>query len=293
MTEAGPVVETQTASDGYPVHVAVWPSSAPVRGRVVVLHGVQSHGGWYPSLGRTLAGAGYETHFPDRRGSGANRSGRGDTPSAKRLVDDVAERLRSLRAADPSTPLALAGISWGGKTALIAAAEHPGLVDALALVCPGLTPRVGVPFVEKLRIARAFLTDRKKTFPIPLSDPALFTDNPEARRFIADDPLSLRVATAGLLAASVFNDRKVRRVPPRVRQPVLLMLAGRDRIVDNVQTLAYFDRLASENKRVIDYPDGHHTLEFEADPTRYALDLAAWLDEHARVNPSASGGVSA
>ena len=62
------------------------------------------------------------------------------------------------------------------------------------------------------------------------------------------------------------------------------MLAGRDRIVDNVKTLAFFRHLASPDSRVIDYPDGHHTLEFEPDPTRYALDLAAWLDRHARAN---------
>ena len=58
------------------------------------------------------------------------------------------------------------------------------------------------------------------------------------------------------------------------------MLAGRDRIVDNARTLEYFSRLASRDRQVIEYPEGHHTLEFEPDPTRYALDLVAWLDRH-------------
>lgn len=78
-----PRIEIQKASDGYEIHVAVWPAVGTLRGRVVVIHGVQSHGGWYHSLGRTLAEAGYETHFPDRRGSGANRADRGHTPSAR------------------------------------------------------------------------------------------------------------------------------------------------------------------------------------------------------------------
>ena len=75
---------------------------------------------------------------------------------------------------------------------MITAAEHPELVDALALICPGLLPRVGVSLGEKLRIAWAMLTNRRKTFPIPLSDPALFTANPEGQAFIAADPLGLR-----------------------------------------------------------------------------------------------------
>jgi alpha-beta hydrolase superfamily lysophospholipase len=282
MTE--PRVETQRAGDGYALHVAVWPAAGSLKGRVVVLHGVQSHGGWYHGLGRTLAAAGYETHFPDRRGSGANQADRGHTPSSRRLIDDVAERLRALRDADPGLPLALVGISWGGKTAVVTAAKHPGLVDLLALICPGLQPRVGVSVRERLGIAWAFLTDRRRTFPIPLSDPALFTASPDGQRFIAADRLSLRAGTAALLAASTFIDRQVRRAPPRVRQPVLLMLAGHDRIVDNARTLAYFHRLASPDKQVIEYPEAHHTLEFEPDPTRYARDLIAWLDAHPRAN---------
>src|SRR5215212_440752 len=169
MTE--PRAETQVASDGYSIHVAVWPTPGPPRGRVVVLHGVQSHGGWYHGLGRTLAEGGYETHFPDRRGSGANRSDRGHARSSGRLVADVAEYLRTLRGHDPAVPTALAGISWGGKLAVVAAGKHPGLVDALVLICPGLHPRVGVSRREQLDIAWAWLTNRRKTFPIPLSDP--------------------------------------------------------------------------------------------------------------------------
>jgi alpha-beta hydrolase superfamily lysophospholipase len=269
---------TQTASDGYAIHLTTWPALGPLRGRVVVLHGVQSHGGWYHNLGRTLAEAGYETVFPDRRGSGSNQADRGHTSSARRLVRDVTELVTMLQSRTPSVPLALGGISWGGKLAVLAAAEAPREVNALALICPGLHPRVGVSPSERLRIAWAFLTDRRKLFPIPLSDPALFTAYPEGQAFIAADPLGLRHATAALLAASVLIDRQVARIPGRILQPVLLMLAGHDRIVDNARTLDYFHKLASRDRRLIEYPEGHHTLEFEPDPGQYARDLIAWLN---------------
>jgi alpha-beta hydrolase superfamily lysophospholipase len=174
--------------------------------------------------------------------------------------------------------VALGAISWGGKLAVLAAADHPERVDALALICPGLQPRVGVSLGERLRIAAAFFTNRRKLFPVPLADPALFTGHEAGQRFIADDPHGLREATAGLLAASTFIDRRVKRALPRVRQPALLMLAGHDRIIDNQRTLMDFGRIASTDRTVVDYPEGHHTLEFEPDPSRYALDLAAWLD---------------
>jgi alpha-beta hydrolase superfamily lysophospholipase len=277
MTERAPDVRTFTASDGYPLHVALWPADQTPRGQVVVLHGVQSHGGWYHRLGHTLASAGYNTSFPDRRGSGANQRDRGHASSARRLILDLVEWLRARRQEQPGLPLSLAAISWGGKLAVILAARNPELVDGLALICPGLHPRIGVTGKERLQIAWAFLTSPRKMFPIPLSDPALFTASPEGQAFIAADPLSLRVGTAGLLAASFFIDRRVARAPSKIHQPALLMLAGRDRIADNKRTIAYFQTLATADRKVIEYPEGHHTLEFEPDPSRYALDLVAWL----------------
>ncbi len=289
MTEPGMDHRTFEASDGYPFHVGLWPAAPPIQGRVVVLHGVQSHSGWYHSLGRSLAAAGYQASFPDRRGSGPNLRDRGHAPSGRRLVRDIAEWLRSLRDEQPSLPIVLAGISWGAKIVLIAAARHPELVDGIALICPGLLPRVGVSRKEKLQIAWAVVTNRRKLFPIPLSDPALFTANAEAQAFIAGDPHSLRQGTAGLLAASFLIDRRVQRVPSRVRQPALLMLAGQDRIVDNRRTLAYFQKLATADRQVIEYPDGHHTLEFDPDPTRYARDLIGWIERHVAANSTPAG----
>ena len=270
-----PVFETMIASDGYAIHVARRPASEPIRGRVLVIHGVQSHGGWYLNLGRVLADRGYETIFPDRRGSGRNQVDRGHAASHRRLIDDVVEALDSFRDGKPTT---LAGISWGGKLATIAAAKRPDLVDALALICPGLHPRIDVSRSERLRIAWAFFTNRRKQFPIPLADPALFTDSPEGQAFIKADPLGLRTASASLLVASRFIDAEVRAVRGKVRQPALLILGGRDRIVDNDLTRTYFDRIGSVSPRTIDYPQGGHTLEFETDPTRYAHDFADWLD---------------
>jgi alpha-beta hydrolase superfamily lysophospholipase len=207
------------------------------------------------------------------------------------LLDDLAEWLRTLRDEEPDLPLALAGISWGGKLAVIAAAENSRLVDALALICPGLQPRVGVLLSERLRIGWAYVTNRYKTFPIPLSDPALFTASPEGQAFIAADRFALHAGTAGLLAASNFIDIRLRHARRRVRQPLLLMLAGQDRIVDNDRTRAIVEAMASTDRTIIEYPEAHHTLEFEPDPSRYARDLIAWLDRR-RANRSRAPGVA-
>jgi alpha-beta hydrolase superfamily lysophospholipase len=265
-------VGTFAASDGYPLHFHHYPAQGTARGELVCIHGIQSHGGWYDASCAYLAAQGWDVTFLDRRGSGLNDQMRGDTPSWRRLVADVAEFVRSR----PQKPFLLA-ISWGGKIALTLERLYPNSTRGLVLVAPGLCPKVKPPLGQRLGIAWARLTSPATLFAVPLDDPELFTATPRWQAFIRNDPLSLRNATARLLVSSVVLDVAAKRSCADVRVPVLLLLAGQDRIIDNGKTKAYCARLASPDRTVIEYPQAHHTLEFEPDPTPFFADVAAWL----------------
>jgi alpha-beta hydrolase superfamily lysophospholipase len=270
-------IQTFTASDGYRLHYRHYPARGTPRGRVVCIHGIQSHAGWYPASCVYLAEHGWDVVFLDRRGSGLNDQARGDCPHSRRLLLDLAEFLPAQ--GDPAP--VLVAISWGARLGIALERFRPGLIAGLVLLAPGLCPIVRPPFGQRLAIAWSRLVAPGRLFPIPLDDPELFTATPRWRAFIRDDPLSLRRATARLLVAGVFLDRAARRAAPHVRVPALLLLAGQDRIVDNNLTRAYFARLGSSDKSVIEYPQAHHTLEFEPDPTPIFADLSRWLEGHA------------
>ena len=121
-------------------------------GRVVAIHGIQSHSGWYTHSCERLAEEGYEVYFLDRRGSGWNTAHRGDMPGFRRVLDDYGEFLRSLPA--DGLPRILIAISWGGKLGLGLTYRHPGLIDGLALLCPGIIAKVQPPFLQRLLIGR-------------------------------------------------------------------------------------------------------------------------------------------
>jgi alpha-beta hydrolase superfamily lysophospholipase len=278
-------LETFTAADGY-----VWryrrfePQGVKSpRASIVAIHGVQSHGGWYEHSCGWLSQAGYQVVFLDRRGSGLNQERRGDAPRFRRLLDDLAEFLRHARNEASHRPVFLLAISWGGKLALALQRRHPGLVDGLALLCPGFYSRVKPSRKQRLAIAWSRLVAPKRLFPIPLNDPELFTASPRWQQFVRDDPLGLRHATARFLVESVRLDSYLRFVPKHVRVPVLLLLAEHDRIIDNARTRRLMERLATTDKEIIEYPGAHHTLEFEPDPELYLQDLRRWLERHTKV----------
>jgi alpha-beta hydrolase superfamily lysophospholipase len=201
------------------------------------------------------------------------------------LLDDLAEYLRSFCNEDsPHTshrlPTFLVGISWGAKLATALQRRHPGLVDGLALLCPGFFPQVKPPLKDRLRIFWARLVSPRRLFAIPLNEPELFTANRLRQQYIRDDALGLRQATARFFIESFRLDRYLRFVAKHVTVPVLLMLAERDRIIHNDRTRTFVHTFTSKDREVIEYVGAHHTLEFEVDPEPFFRDLGDWLERH-------------
>ncbi len=171
MTERAPEVRSFAASDGYPLHMRSGRHRSSLAGTSwyctackVTVGGTTGSGdrcrrpGTQPRFQTAAAQA--PTHaiaaiLPRRDGSSSTRRN-GFKPCARE---------------QPGLPVAVAGISWGGKLAVILAARYPELVDAVALICPGLHPRVGVTPMDRLKIAWAFITNRQEDVSDPVVGP--------------------------------------------------------------------------------------------------------------------------
>jgi alpha-beta hydrolase superfamily lysophospholipase len=133
-SQTNPVMQSFQASDGYTFAYRRFNSkdrqsnsqnsdvNGQVKGKIIVIHGIRSHGGWYERSCQAWANAGFEVCLLDRRGAGLNQQARGDCPSFRRLLDDVSEFIAAERSASQpqqtSVPIFVVGISWGGKLAI-------------------------------------------------------------------------------------------------------------------------------------------------------------------------------
>lgn len=277
-----PTLERIAVSGGYPTALLV---HNPPRRRglpVLLLHGIQSHPGWFVGSADALAGAGHPVYQYQRRGSGSNARDRGHAASPGQLLDDLQAVVSHVLARTRAERLHLLGVSWGGKYAACYAldARRAGQLASLSLAAPGLVSRVDVPGGRKLGIALAAVLSPKKTFEIPLNDPALFTDNPAMRDYLSVDAHRLRRASARFLVASRRMDVMLGKAPDgTIRVPIHLLLARRDRIIRNDRTRALAERLAGAGIRVSEF-DAAHTLEFEIDPQPYFRALVEGVAAH-------------
>jgi alpha-beta hydrolase superfamily lysophospholipase len=268
-------------SDGYKLHYRRFHSVGMSKGTIVFIHGIQSHGGWYETSCKKFAQAGYRVLFLDRRGSGLNEVSRGDSPSFRTLLDDLKEFLLYQRKEIAgATPLILGAISWGGKIAFGLEIRMANLVDGFILLAPGFCPKVHPTRKERFFIALGSLFSPRRLFNIPLNDPELFTSNLVAQKFLKEDPFALRKATARFLLDSVRLDFYLRIFRTKISKPILLLIAGQDKIIDNEKTIAFVKRFASGSLTVREYPEAHHTFEFEPEPQKHIDEIEEWLHAH-------------
>jgi len=286
-------------SDGYVLTGRLWTPDVPASGddyreaaghaadetvrwpmRVILyLHGIQSHGGWFEWSASRLAAAGHVVLLPDRRGSGQNVD-RGHTPSARRWLLDLDELADWAQSAFPDRPLDVVGVSWGGKLATVWSLRNPNRLQRLLLIAPGIFPAVDVGLATRVAIGVSLLLHPRRQFLIPLNDPALFTDTPAGREFIARDPLRLTHATARFLFESARLDRWLAAARRgTLAASVTLVLAGRERIICNEPTLRWLKRVAVRPPAVHLFPEACHTIEFEQESGGFAAVLDAWARE--------------
>jgi len=280
---------------GAKLHYRKWSVPSP-RGRVVLLHGIESHSGWYLASASFLAQRGFAVYAPDRRGSGLNLEARGDTPSYKALLEDLRIFIEGPPNVSPSEgqvqpqanekigpgiPLHLIGLCWGGKLATAFSLLHPEHITSLTLITPGLASKVDFSGRKKMDIFFSSLFAPRKKFKIPIEKPEMFTANPQKIEYIKSDGLRLKDATARFFVESVKLDLFLRQRIHLLKKPIFLLLAGIDPIIDNQKVLSLVEQIPAEEKKIKVYKNSHHILEFEEDTQEFLEDLAKWLEAHA------------
>ena len=244
---------------------------------LVYLHGIESHGGWFDGPADLLCGQGYDVYCLDRRGSGVNRENRGfgsgHADSYETLLADIHAFIKPLRSRYRA--LYLVGLSWGGKLAMSHAVTHPLDCDGLILITPGIRAKVNVGFGTLIEI---ILADPHRPIKLPI-EPEMFTATPHILDKIRNDPLRLRYATAGFLLQSSKLDGYLDRRIVENKLPILLILAGNDRIVDNRGVIDVLGRGKQRILDIVTYTDQTHSVQFDA-PHRLVRQMVGWLAEN-------------
>lgn len=278
-------LSTFTASDGDNLAIHDWPVSEgqPLRGVVVLVHGLGEHAGRYEHVARRLNDWGFAVRGYDQFGHGESGGPRGGLPSPSRLVDDLAEMVQSARTRTPDgVPLILLGHSMGGLVAAQYAAAHPASIDALVLSSPALGTRVSGLQRLLLRVLTRIAPDLRVGNGLQTR---WLSHDPAVERAYLEDPLVHDRISARLAGLLIGGGPQVVAQAAQWKVPTLLIYAGRDRLVDPAGSRAFAAAAPARWVSSRCFEDLYHEIFNERDPRPVFDCLRQWLSARVPAAP--------
>jgi len=247
--------------------------------RIVVSHGLGEHSGRYGHVAETLCPLGCSLWIPDHRGHGRSQGRRGHVNDFDEYCSDLKILVELAGSGGiQRLPLVLLGHSMGGLIALRFAGSYPRQIDGLILSSPLLGLPESPPVL--LRALSTVLSTVWPTFSLSnrLDSNLVSHDQGEVSAYAADEHVHDRI-TARWVTSCMRTLATVQASPELIRGPLLLQVAGADRLVSTPATLAFFDRITADDKTLHRYDNLYHEIynEKPIDRKRVLDDLREWV----------------
>src|SRR5690349_12766063 len=111
-----------------------WKSISSPKGIMLIVHGLNSHSGYYENFALQLNEGNYEVYAIDLRGRRHSAGERYYISDYRNIVEDIDQLLEIAKSANPAIPVFLFGHSAGGVFASVYAVDHQhklrGLISA-------------------------------------------------------------------------------------------------------------------------------------------------------------------
>ena len=247
----------------------------PVRGLLLLCHGMGEHSGRYATVVDTLVPDGWAVYGLDHRGHGRSRGPRVHLRDYAHLLADFdAFRLR-ISARHPGLRPFLLGHSMGGQVALAHALDHPEDLAGLVLSAPALA---APPVPRTLRaVARTLVRVRPTLRRAVVDLDGISRDPAVVAAYRADALVHQGNPTLGLSLALADRMVPLAARAPELTLPLLLQHGTADRICDPAGTRALAAAAGSADLTVRWYDGFWHEIYHEPGRERPLADLREWL----------------
>lgn len=243
---------------------------------VLIIHGYGEHFRRYTHVVDAYRKAGFGVFGFDLRGHGQSGGRRGHVKRFDDYLDDVSTALRAIRERAPDAPTFLLGHSMGGLITFLYLAERA--IDLVGAVIS--SPMMG--FAVKIPFWKASLGTALSQIVPALTmasevDAAVLSHDPTVGATYVADPLVHQVATARWFTEAKEAQARALVDASQIEQPVLVLQAGDDQIVEPDATKRFFGLINSSDKELIVYDGLYHELFNELEAEEIIEKSVTWM----------------
>lgn len=269
---------------GLKIFTRSWHPAESPRGVVVIVHGFNSHGGYYNWAAEQFVAENLAVYALDLRGRGKSEGERFYVESFSDYVGDVAAFVVEVKNRERDLPVFLLGHSAGGVISCLYALSHQneltGLIcESFAFQLPAPDFALAVmkglsyiaPHFHALKLSNADFSRDEKTVETMNNDP-----------LIADERQPLET-----LAELVRADERLNNEFSQITLPLLILHGTGDKAAEPDGSRLFYDAAGSRDKTLKLY-DGHfHDLLNDIDKEKVMTDIRNWIFERISADQEA------
>jgi acylglycerol lipase len=263
------------SADGTKLFVRTWSPDEAARAVVVLVHGFNSHSGYYPWAAEQLTAAGFAAYALDLRGRGRSDGERYYIEQFGEYLADVHALVELARSREPGLPVFILGHSAGGVISCCYTLEHQ---DELAgLVCESFAFQVPAPDVAlALLKGVSHFAPHVHVLRLKIDD---FSRDPDVIRTMKEDPfVADEVQPTLTVAEMVRADERLKEAFPRFRVPLLILHGTDDKVTRPEGSQLFYDSASGAADKTLKMYEGYaHDLLNDLGKEPVMADITAWI----------------
>jgi len=251
------------------------PPTAP-RGVVVIVHGFNSHSGYYLWTAEQLVAKGLAVYALDLRGRGQSDGERFYVQDFAEYVADVDGAVQIARANHAGLPIFVLGHSAGGVVSCLYTLEHQH--ELAGLICESFAFQVPAPDFA-LAVFKGLAHVAPHAHVLHLKNEDFSRDAAVVAAMNADPLIAHETQPTQTVAEMVRADERLKQAFPTFTLPLLILHGTHDKATRPAGSQQFFDNAGSTDKTLKLYDGGYHDLLNDTGKSLVMGDIAQWLQQ--------------
>jgi acylglycerol lipase len=261
---------------GLQILVRSWRPEGKARGVVAIVHGVNSHSGYYTWVAEQLVAGGLAVYALDLHGRGKSDGERFYLEKIGDYLGDVGALVALAKSREAGLPVFLLGHSAGGVISCVYTLENQA--ELAGLICESFAFQVAAPdFALAVVKGLSHLAPHAHVLRLKNEE---FSRDPRVVQAMNDDPLiAHEVQPTKTVAELVRADERLKKEFPLITLPVLILHGTADKVTNPKGSQLFYDTAGSTDKTLKLYEGHVHDLLNDIDKEVVMADIQGWIDE--------------
>ena len=275
------IEESFKTNEDLNIFMRSWRPARSARGVVVLVHGFNSHSGYYLWVAEQLVEKGLSVYALDLRGRGQSDGERFYVKSFNEYASDIAALVSLAKSREPSLPVFLLGHSAGGVASCLYVLEHQS--ELSGLICESFAFQLPAP-----EFALAALKGLSHIAPhahvLKLHNEDFSRDPRVVEKMNADPLIGNESQPTQTLAAMARADDRLKQEFPLITLPLLILHGTADKAAKASGSQYFYDNAGSTDKTLKLYEGYFHDLLNDIGKNDVIEDIEKWIVERIPEN---------